>query len=137
MAPTAMAAFVASCSRASFGADGEVVGLAGLGRPSTVRFEPPSAAWTRPVSVAADTPGRATMPIRSACPGWPYSAAASASDTNTVQSPAGLAPLAAATPTTVNGGRSWPASRTADPTRNLVEAATPEPRTIWLAVTGG
>ena len=104
--------------------------------PSTVRSEPPSTAWTRPARVAADTPGRATMPIRSACPGWPYSAAAWASDRNTVQSPAGLAPLAAATPTTVNGGRSWPARRTADPIRNPVEAATPEPRTIWLAVTG-
>ena len=137
MATTATPAFVASCSRPSLSVPtARSSAWPIFPGPSTVRSEPPSAAWTRPASVAADTPGRATMPIRSACPGWPYSAAASASDTNTVQSPAGLAPLAAATPTTVKAGRSWPASRTADPIRNPVEAATPEPRTIWLAVTG-
>ena len=73
-------------------ADGEVLSLADLRRPETVRSEPPSTAWTRPASVAADTPGRATIPIRSACPGWPYSAAAWGSERNTVQFPAGLPP---------------------------------------------
>ena len=126
MASTATPQNLASCSRSSLSVPtARSSAWPVFPGPSTVRSEPPSAAWTRPVSVTADTPGRATMPIRSACPGWPYSAAASVSERNTVQSPAGLAPLAAATPTTVNGGRSWPASRTADPMRNLVEAATP------------
>ena len=106
MASTATPQNFASCSRSSLSVPtARSSAWPVFPGPSTVRSEPPSAAWTRPARVAADTPGRATMPIRSACPGWPYSAAASASERNTVQSPAGLAPLAAATPTTVNGGK--------------------------------
>ncbi len=90
---------------------------------------------TRAASAGAAVPRRAMTPMRSALPGWPYSASACAADQNTDEFWAGFRPELA-TPTTVYGGWLAPARRTWSPVRSPADRATPAPTTIWRGPAG-